>query len=283
MIKRLSGTRTDSFVIARQSLAGAAVQIRGIETIAPIYYLFSMASWDSAPYAEGETMAPDMAKSFLTTTLMDYALLAALVSSIPLTATGVSRSILNFEKAVVVTFALTPAFLPWFAVFRPRLKRYVDRKFGRSARADKSAPNTTDSYQSRDSFIVFGSLKLSYAVIFAVQASQHLYTIACNFIRMPRGQRSLITAAGSLLANPIVPRNKYSSIALFAGATLGFELYTVWELRRRGMVSNTEATIPAAGVLAGQVLFGPGATYAGLWWWREGVLARNSGLGMRTF
>lgn len=236
-----------------------------------------MATWDSAPYAEGETMAPEMAMYILSTTLLDYAIPAALVSSIPLTATGVSRSILNFQNAAVFAFALAPAFLPWSAAFRPWLKRYVERKSGRSARADKSAPNATDSYQSRDSLKVFCSLRLSYAVIFAVQASQHLYTIARNVIRMPRGQWSLITAAGSLLANPIVPRNKYSSIALFAGATLGFGLYTVWELRRRGMASNTDATRSAAGVLAGQVLFGPGATYAGLWWWREGVLARHAG------
>lgn len=221
-------------------------------------------------------MPPEVAKDVLPATLLGYCLPAALISLAPLTATGVSRSYFSIQTAVVYAFISAPVAVPVLTTIGSVLRRYVGRKVDPSTRAGKSAPAATDTYQSRDSFDVSRSLRLAYAVSFAIQATQHLYTIARNVIQMPGSQRSLATAVGSLLATPIVPGHKYSSIALYAGATLCFELYTVWELRRRGMVSNTDATRSAAGVLAGQVLLGPGATYAGLWWWREGVLASNA-------
>lgn len=258
------------------------MQISGIERIAPIYYLFSIATWDSAPSAECQNMPPGVAKAILPATLLGYLFPAALISLVPLTATGVSGSFLNIQTSAIYAFFSAPVTVPVLTTLISKVIHYIDHRVGPSPRAEKSAPEAADSHQSRDNLKVSGSLRLAYAVAFAIQSVQHLYTIARNVIQIPESQRSLTSAVGSLLTYRVVPGQKYSSLALYAGATLGLGLYTVWELRRRGAASNSDAERSAIMVLAGQVLFGPGATYAGLWWWREGVLAKNDRSGMRT-
>lgn len=263
---------TDSII--RRILTGAVVQLSGIERVAPLYYIFTMATWDSVRPAEDRVMSPKTAKAVLPATLLGYVLPAALVSLVPLTASGVSRSYFNIQSSVIYAFMSTPMIVPFLTQLIPIVTQYVQCKADLSERRDKAMPKETKSYQGHDSIDTLHSLRSAYAVTFAIQAAQHLYTIARKVIQAPRGQRSVVAAVGSLLTCQAIPRHKYSSIALYSAATLGFGLFTVWELRRRGMVSDRDAKRGAVGVLAGQVLFGPGATYAGLWWWREGVLAR---------
>lgn len=247
-----------------------------------MYYLFSMAKWDSALPAETLKMPREVAKAVLPATLLGYVIPAALISMVPFTATGVSVSFFNIHASVIYAFFSAPVTVPVLTTLISKMIHHLDHRVGSSRRPDKSAPEARDSYQGRENLEVPASLRLAYTVTFAIQAVQHLYTITRNFIQISGGQRSFTTAVGSLLTHRIVPGQKYSSLALYAGATLGFGLYTVWELRRRGTVSNSDAARSAVLVLAGQVLFGPGATYAGLWWWREGVLAKNDRSGMRT-
>ncbi|KAJ7656534.1 FAD binding domain-containing protein [Mycena polygramma] len=65
---------------------------------------------------------------------------------------------------------------------------------------------------------------------------------------------------------------------LYALTTALWSLYSVYELRRTGWATTKQAGLAAAAVLAGQVLVGPVATYAGLWYWREGVRAGKANL-----
>lgn len=247
-----------------------------------MYYLLSMATWDSESSAESENMTPEVAKAVLPATLLGYVLPAALTSLVPLTATGVSQSHFNIQSSVVCSFFLAPVTVPGLTTLVSRVLSYVHRKVDHPVgQVDKATPEATRSSHSRDSVDVLRSLRLAYAVSFAIQAVQHICTITRNVIQTPGGQRSLNAAVGSLLTYPMVPGQRYSSLVLYAGATLGFGLYTVWDLRRRGIVTNTDTKRSAIGVLTGHVLFGPGATYAGLWWWREGVLAKIATPGMR--
>lgn len=258
------------------------MQIGGIERIAPIYYLFSMATWGSGPSVEGQNIPPEVAEAVLPATLLGYVLPAALTILVPLTATGVSQSHFNIQSSVVYSFFLAPVTVPVLTTLISRALWYVHRKVDLVGQVDKATPEARRSSQNRDSVDVLRSLRLAYAVSFAIQAVQHIYTIARNVIQTPGGQRSPSAAVGSLLTHPMVPGQKYSSLALYADATLSFGLYTVLDLRRRGMATKTDARRLSIGVLAGQVLFGPGATYAGLWWWREGVLAKNATSGTTT-
>lgn len=62
-------------------------------------------------------------------------------------------------------------------------------------------------------------------------------------------------------------------VALLWGAVLCWQLYSVWWLRRWGYVKTGEALRAAGLVVVGQVVVGPGAAWAMLWRWREGVIA----------
>lgn len=267
MAQRLTGS-----IIDRQMLTGVVVQFSGIARVAPIYYIYSIATWDSARSDEDSDMSPEAAKAILPVTLLGYVLPAALISLVPLTASGISGSHFNIQSSVVHAFRSAPMIVPGLMACISVRTKGVPRKTrtGLVERRDNAMPKDTKPPQGHNSIETLQSLRLAYAVTFAIQAAQHIYTIARKTIRTG----SVTAAVGSLLTHRAIPGRKISSLALYSAATLGFGLFTVWELRRRGMVSDRDAKRGAVGVLAGQVLFGPGATYAGLWWWREGVLAR---------
>ena len=50
-------------------------------------------------------------------------------------------------------------------------------------------------------------------------------------------------------------------------------IYSIWDLRCFGYIKTRDGVICALSVVAGQILVGPGASWAGLWHWREGVIA----------
>ncbi|POS74886.1 FAD binding domain-containing protein [Diaporthe helianthi] len=254
-------------------IAAVVTQISGIEGTAPMCYLYSMATWDAENLSEEYTIPLEVAQAVLPATLLGYVLPAALMSLVPLTATGISRTFFNIQSSVVYAFISAPVAVPLLTKLVSSVTRQVKRKA--SGKGDKAAiPRDKRPYPAQDALETVQSLKSAYGVSFAIQATQHLYTIARILIQTPRGQRSFAAVVGNLFTCTAVPRQRFSSLALYSVATLGYGLYTVWELRRRGMVSGRDAKRAAAGVLAGQVFFGPGATYVGLWWWREGVLAK---------
>ncbi|CAH0023459.1 unnamed protein product [Clonostachys rhizophaga] len=65
---------------------------------------------------------------------------------------------------------------------------------------------------------------------------------------------------------------KYDML-LASAASIASGLYSIWDLRRLGYVETKDALIAGASTIAGQLLVGPGATWAGLWYWRENRLA----------
>lgn len=64
----------------------------------------------------------------------------------------------------------------------------------------------------------------------------------------------------------------------FAAALLVWCLFNVFEMRRVGYVTTPAAWRAAAAVAASLVLVGPGAMYAGTWYWREKTIAGLSKL-----
>ncbi|PSR83187.1 hypothetical protein BD289DRAFT_289361 [Coniella lustricola] len=88
-------------------------------------------------------------------------------------------------------------------------------------------------------------------------------TIAESLINNPP---AAATATSSLLSRPL---------ALYELSTLAFSLFTVWDLWRCEAVTPREARLAALACLVGPVLVGPGALSAGVWYWRECVVARQ--------
>lgn len=260
----------------RPSLVGAAMQIIGIEKIAPIYYLFAIAAGDAS--AANTDLAPEAAKAVLPATILAYIIPGTLMALVPLTATEVSRSPLGPQSLVTYAFFLAPVSVPLLTTAIAKAMRWFSRRDSPRPKARGTEDGNKGLVKGREEtsynhqFSEAPVLKTAYVVSFAIQAAQHIYTLARTFIASSAGQVSLTAALGNLFLKPTVPGQRFSSISLYAGATLGFGLYTVWDLRRRGLTRNSEATKAALGSVSDQVLFGPGASYAGLWWWREGIL-----------
>lgn len=102
-----------------------------------------------------------------------------------------------------------------------------------------------------------------YQFVFA--ASSMVYFIAVvRTILVSYPGTSLIQLYVAVVALLIEARLLFSVLAM---ATHG--LWAVFDLRRRGFVATKEATIACVTYLGASVVFGPGATLVGLWWWRE--------------
>jgi hypothetical protein len=63
---------------------------------------------------------------------------------------------------------------------------------------------------------------------------------------------------------------------LYVGALLVWCIYTVFELRRLGYITTASAKTSSLAIFGSSILLGPGATYVGVWYWREKVIARLS-------
>ncbi|KAK6222565.1 hypothetical protein QIS74_04267 [Colletotrichum tabaci] len=68
---------------------------------------------------------------------------------------------------------------------------------------------------------------------------------------------------------------QYDLVLYVAGAVV-HNLHAVWKLRASGYVAGRECVAAAVCVVLGQFCLGSGATWAALWYWREGVLTSLS-------
>lgn len=203
------------------------------------------------------------------------------MSVLPLTATEVSRSHVSLQSVACVLFysspitvsALTRAFSEvgrWFRERRNAKEKPVD---------DGKPVSDRQGFQTSEG----AALKIAYGVASALQAALHL-VVTCSLAReVYTAAEAPSTAAGDLVSNwisRIIPRTLAtgSSLLSFRNTTLAFGLYTIWDLRRRGNTTTREALWAAMGFLNASVFCGPGAGYAGLWYWRECV---RGGLGRR--
>jgi hypothetical protein len=74
--------------------------------------------------------------------------------------------------------------------------------------------------------------------------------------------------AGEQIFNPF----KYD-MAIHTVVLVIWCLYTVFEMRHLGYVRTREAMVAAIGVSILLLALGPGAMYAGVWYWRENVIS----------
>lgn len=251
-----------------------ASQIIGISEIAPLYYAASAVFGDTS--STGRKVPDDVASAVLPATILGYAA--------PYAAWFLPRSVLSEagRQSLIAWSQFAPVYVSALTVGISAARRWLAARH----RAPRPAPGSKEEHEAgvravraRYSTSEAGTLKKAYAAAFVAQAVPHAIGLGRALLRT--GQ-SLAAAAG-VLRWGLVPSGSPSrallvleswDLALYAGASLAYGLYTVWTLRRKGFVDDGEARKAAAGVVAGQVLFGPGATHTGLWYWREGVLAR---------
>lgn len=144
-------------------------------------------------------------------------------------------------------------------------------KSGRSKGQDDVGTHLPfDQYQTRD----LAYLRGVYMCAFGIQAAAHVASGAPLCF-----SQGLLRACKAAVENPSAILGSLQS--LLSGESLTYAVwvlqnfYAVWHLRKLGYVKTWRALKAAAGVALGQVLVGPGATWAAVWWWREEVFATS--------
>ncbi|KAH6976428.1 FAD binding domain protein [Ilyonectria sp. MPI-CAGE-AT-0026] len=138
--------------------------------------------------------------------------------------------------------------------------------------------NRKKSYLDRYTISDVPILQFAYGFAFAIQATAHLAALSYGYfhLKMFTAGVSSVESEGVLGVFKSFLR---SDVVLAAATITIHNLYAVWDLRRSGYTTTREAFTACLSILLGQVIAGPGATWAGLWSWRESVL---SGLSVRT-
>lgn len=137
----------------------------------------------------------------------------------------------------------------------------------------KQGPQITDEtrfdrYKDADVRQLYGL----YAGAVFIQALLHLVT----------GFTTPLALLGSDLSLPGITSwlstRLMDSFTAIPGSLFAQNLYAVWDLRRLGYVTTSTAVKTSFSFFASHVLIGPGATWLGLWGWRERVISGLSTL-----
>jgi hypothetical protein len=273
LIYAIEGYRTGhrATPLALPILYSIAMQVQGIGRIGPIYAaLFALFSLErplgqAVPLRVAECLIPAITIAFVIPTVMT-------LSPSPNT-----RAWHGWNGIWQIAPPLFNVLLALSSAVLRRWRAYQHSPWNRSQEGERaSAPPT-----HRD---VLPRLKMVYTYAFAVQATAHIASIAYACHHPDR----ILTATFFALSNPFSDDWNLSSIGETMAALLRWDmvlavtaflysnLYSIWDLRRLGYVTTHEAINAAMLVLAGNVVVGSGATWAGLWCWREGRIAAIS-------
>lgn len=241
------------------------MQLLGVETVAPVYYLVSIILTPET--GASRRIDPDVASAVLPATLVGHVVPGILMSVLPLTATEVSRSYFTLQSIVCHVFYFSPIAV---SVLTKGISLAIKSLRWFSSKSDAEAigveEKTTKQAQDVEDRPDLPALKTAYAAAFAYQSIQHILT----------GQ---LSSPGSLMSSRLTHLGlagvSTSPMALYQLSTLTFGLYEAWDLVSRGYVTSREAKWAALSLVAGTYLVGPGAQYAGLWYWRESVINRR--------
>lgn len=280
-------TTASSFLALRQPssisplLLGAAIHVRGIDRVAPLYYLDQVCAGAlraETPGTAARAVDPDIARAVLPATLLGHVVPSLLMGALRMTFTEVSRAPFTLQSIACHAFLYAPITVPLMTYgFAAAVRRR------RRARTQKGDDTTSCSSPSSTAAV----LREAYSDLVTVQAAGHLLTVASLAARA-WALWDTTTRQGRRPPLPWAEDNKtpvwdwvqaplsfvrFELLALYTAATTAMGLYTVWDLRRRGYTTGREARRAAVRFVAGHVVVGPGASYAALWRWREGVLA----------
>ncbi|KAI0853831.1 putative monooxygenase [Daldinia vernicosa] len=251
--------------LALSSTYSVGMQLLGIGCIGPTHAILSSLFTHESP--TGRSIPVSVAKSLVPAITLGF-VIPTIFLLIPV------PSIRGWQNLLALWQFGPPLFNVLTKVFSVGLERV---KYGNQSAAKREKEHQFDLYEKKDVPI----LKSVYTYAFAVQATAHIATL--SYIWMHPGISIAKTFFG--LPNPLTPSwnlpDLFSEVATFfrydmALAVTSFligNLYSIWDLRRLGYIKTTEAIKAALAVVAGQFLVGSGATWAGLWYWREEKLA----------
>lgn len=239
------------------------MQVQGIGRIAPLHAILS--SLYTHEGVAGRAVPRDVASSLIPAVTLGFVLPTIMVfaSNPNLAAWQHWVALWQFAPPLVnvLTVVLSAGFKRW------RLSHEAPRVDGGSF----------ERYEKHDVPV----LKQVYTYAFAVQSTVHVATMAYAwshpnisigraFFGLPnpfRAEWNITT-----ISEQIATFFRYDAVTALAGY-IGGNLYSIWDLRRLGYIQTRSAVKAALAVIVGQFMIGPGATWAGLWSWREDVIA----------
>ncbi|KAH8898447.1 FAD binding domain-containing protein [Thozetella sp. PMI_491] len=251
----------------RPAVFAIAFQIGGIGKIAPLYYLvtlytssnphYSRTSGRPVPLSISQALLPALALSFILPSV-SMMLPHAMPSSW-------QNAIAAWQFAPILVSPLTSLFA---AIYRRREPEQPDPR-ELTPYENKDLPHLLSTYS-----IVFFASALAHVCLVAFVYTTPAQSLARVFFDVPSpfGTWNSSTLGAQ---EAIFTWFKWDML-LYVGALLVWCMYTVYELRRMGYITTVSAKTSALAVFGSSVLLGPGATYVGVWYWRENAIAKLS-------
>lgn len=244
------------------------MQLLGLGRIAPIHAVVNAFQGHEQP--PGRFVRPEVAQALIPALTAAYIIPTAVAMAQQRSAVlDWKRYLTLWHLAPPLVSALTWVFSKCIWSLRRRRASPSGTKEGEPA----PEPEYFEHYTPTDVPI----LQRVYKYAFAIQGTMHVATLvySCYSAEFPLStafpsptSMASLSQLGSQAATFITVDQVFATVAILASS-----LYTVWDLRRLGYVKTQEACKAAAGVVLGNVLVGSGATWAGLWYWREKVLS----------
>ncbi|KAI1140075.1 FAD binding domain protein [Hypoxylon sp. FL0543] len=256
-------------LLALPGLFIAIMQVQGVLRIGPLYAIASCLLSYELP--TGRALPVNVAKALIPAITLGFV--------IPTIFVFVPTPDVRVRQHWFALWQFAPLLFNWLtSIFAAVIKRW---QRGNKSVAEYEEEHDKDCYKKEEVPI----LKTVYVYAFMAQAIAHVSTLLYGWTH------PVISIAETFfgLNNPLEPNwnlpTIHAEVASFLKydmviATVAFassNLYSIWDLRRLGYIKTGEAVKAALAVIAGQFLVGSGATWAGLWYWREGKLA---GLGL---
>ncbi|KAI1267839.1 FAD/NAD(P)-binding domain-containing protein [Xylariaceae sp. FL1019] len=222
----------------------AAVQLRSVAEVMPVFALLSALSADQATI--DRPVNADAVRSLIPALALST--VAALYSSSSL----LHLSPILFSALVVLFGHALKLHRQYF--IKPAADRYPFPEW----------------YSAED----VPYLKSIYGHAFIAQALLHIVTV--SYVRW-----SLDLSLSNVFFNAFSSVNtasgvmSYSLLATAVGI-IAHNLFSIWQLRLQAYITTEQAWKACVAVLVGQVFVGSGATWAGLWAWREDVYVKLS-------
>jgi hypothetical protein len=279
-------------ILSLPSLFTCSMQLFGIGKVAPVYMLLN--AWFGMEISAGRFIGREVAQSLVPALTLGY-VIPSILMVLPNPDVKTWQDMVLFWQFSPALFA-TLVF-GFSGILQWRSKRLLaaakEQMPARGEEKDDASydhrvgPKHKDDHELyeryRDTDV--RDLLSVYKFAFAITTTTHLATLAYAAFRSDMSLVAMFSVPDFRLAEWDLPGVaakvatffKYD-MTVFELSSIAHSLYSTWELRRLGYVSTWAAVKAAAALTVGSVIVGPGAAWAGLWYWREKVL-----IGLSTF